>query len=241
MMRRTVAVHSGGFVDSMRNNEMSGSYLTWRPEIRMLDKDERLVEPELSAKMREHVTLTPGPTLNFPPYDPLNPTWEQRRASNTNVNDTLYVSQNKGAWETGFRTIPDEMIDWRTTTYGCGLDSLPFVNEKLSYQMPDYVNAGCVEHKDESIAASDNTPRTAETGDFGRPLNPKFFQWYTFVGAFQERNNGHVSVRKILYTLLFGLLCYKITNWQFRMEVCLQTFLIATLLCSYYSWLCNLS
>eukprot|EP01061_Rhynchopus_euleeides_P035048 TRINITY_DN59090_c0_g1_i1.p1 TRINITY_DN59090_c0_g1~~TRINITY_DN59090_c0_g1_i1.p1 ORF type:complete len:260 (+),score=48.24 TRINITY_DN59090_c0_g1_i1:71-850(+) len=213
MLRRTVTRH---WVDPLRNDNSTASYLAWTPEIRMLDKDERLVEPTLGAKQRVAGTTMITPSINYPPMDPLNPTWEQRRAVNTNVNLYPVVDHTKSTVDVGFRTIPEELIDWRSTTYGEGFEELPYINEKTAYTMPDYTVAGLLRNKDEELVYNDNVPRTAETGTFGRPLNPKIVAFNVFNQTTYERNNRHGSLRRLLHITMFMFLAYKLTNMDMR-------------------------
>ena len=220
MLKRTVPALWVNDATKFGNNH--GSYLNWTPEIRMLDKDERLPAVSPSAKAYTHVKLSMDASMTFPPMDPLNPTWEQRRADNTNVNQYPRTHMMKNASRTGFRTLPPELIDWRSTMYGTLFEELPYLNEKTTYASPDYALAGLVRTKDEELATNSNIPKKVEDGSFGRAINPKV-DYYARYQANRKDRRADWPVMKALQLLFVIGILWKVTSIGFRQEVWFPT------------------
>eukprot|EP00754_Rhynchopus_humris_P046580 Rhum_TRINITY_DN612_c0_g1::Rhum_TRINITY_DN612_c0_g1_i1::g.1970::m.1970 len=215
MLKRTVPALWVNDASKFGNHH--GSYLNWTPEIRMLDKDERLPAVSPAAKAHQHLKLNMDAAFTFPPMDPLNPTWEQRRADNTSVNQYSRTHLMKNASRTGFRTIPPELIDWRSTLYGTLLEELPYLNEKTTYSSPDYALAGLVRTKDEELASNSNVPKKVEDGSFGRALNPKI-DYYSRYQANRKDRRADWPFMKALQLVLVVLVLGKLGSIGMRQE-----------------------
>ncbi|KAJ9469238.1 hypothetical protein DIPPA_02327 [Diplonema papillatum] len=194
------------FLDEQKFMPTSTSRTTWTPEIRMLDKDEKLPEVTLETKMRDDFRLRPHPFMVFPPMDPLNPTWEQRRSNNTNVGTHHYGDRLIPQHHMGFRTIPPELIDWRTTMYGDLFEELPHYNKKVTYSMPDYTLAGLLNSPEEDIRFADTVPRTVEETPFARPLNPKLDHWQRWLASRNDRGRVWNATRFMVFFTCFMMI-----------------------------------
>ena len=145
--------------------------------------------------------------------DPMNPTKEQRRVANT----VQYRMPDRftSPHHMGFRTIPPELIDWRTTQYGDFLQELPTLNEKTTYSFPDYTLAGLLYTASETKALSDSVPQTVEETPFGRLESPKHAAWNKFNGAAALKNLRTTPTHWLLI-FIWVFISYKITQVFFR-------------------------
>jgi len=176
------------FVDRGLLGREGGQKLAWTPEIRMLDKNERLpgIDPTTKLQFGWPFPSTYSPERVWPPMDPLNPTESQKRIANTGNVGYQISHQLIPPYKTGFRTIPPELVDWRSTFYGDPFEELPYMNEKLYYAHPDYSLAGLLYTPKEWLAMQQNVPRSIEESQIGTTVSPKVDAWMRF------KNNGYI-------------------------------------------------
>eukprot|EP01060_Flectonema_neradi_P003576 TRINITY_DN12314_c5_g1_i1.p1 TRINITY_DN12314_c5_g1~~TRINITY_DN12314_c5_g1_i1.p1 ORF type:complete len:259 (+),score=23.20 TRINITY_DN12314_c5_g1_i1:40-816(+) len=191
------------------------SKLKWKPEIRMLDKDEKLPELPMEQVIFENnfAITSYREGCMWPPMDPLNPTKEQRRTANTM--QMRMPDRHVSPHHMGFRTIPPELIDWRTTSYGDGFQELPTMNEKMTYSFPDYTLAGLVYTAQEQKAISDSVAQTVEQSPFAALESPKHANWFKFHN-FQKEKNHRNTATFFLGLLISSFIMYKVTQAGFR-------------------------
>eukprot|EP00756_Hemistasia_phaeocysticola_P013104 Hpha_TRINITY_DN15252_c0_g2::TRINITY_DN15252_c0_g2_i1::g.68080::m.68080 len=178
------------FVDRNLLGRNDTQKLTWTPEIRMLDKNERLpgLDPETKLSMGWPFPSTFSPERVWPPMDPLRPTESQKRIANTGNVGYRKSHALIPPYKTGFRTVPPELVDWRSTFYGDPFEELPYMNEKLYYAHPDYSLAGLLYTPKEWLAMQQNVPRSIEESSIGVTISPKVDAWMRWKNTHYIRN-----------------------------------------------------
>eukprot|EP01063_Lacrimia_lanifica_P021180 TRINITY_DN28451_c0_g1_i1.p2 TRINITY_DN28451_c0_g1~~TRINITY_DN28451_c0_g1_i1.p2 ORF type:complete len:261 (+),score=85.94 TRINITY_DN28451_c0_g1_i1:90-872(+) len=197
MLRRTT---TSCILELGKTNPHFSTKFQWGPDIRMLDKDEKIPEATLQAKMNLQLQMSATYQTQFPHMDPLNPTYEQKRASNTaGPGAFLFGDYWRAQHHYGFRSVPKEMVDWRSTMYGDNTEELPYMNERLAFAHPDYTLAGLVYNKEEQIRIADTVPRTVDKASFAALQSPKVDHWVRWIASRDDRE------RKLSWTKYFIL------------------------------------
>lgn len=202
---------------------------SWAPETRLLDKDERLPEVDPGYKINftaQHLgpgiwfRQTVSPDKFWPPMDPLRPTAEQKRISNSGNTGWFMSSHYIPPYKLGFRTIPPELVDWRTTMYGNMLEEFPYVNEKTYFSTPDYYNAGMIHTANECKAQMDASARTIEDSNVGPFVSPKVDAWYKFENNAGWRNWRSSASTMWSYSMTWLLGGYLFGKYENRTREC---------------------
>jgi len=210
--------------DLWNTHKNMASKFTWTPEIRLLDKDERLPEIDPGQKMMEGLQqgwrsmkgITMSPEKHWPPMDPLRPTAEQKRIANTG--NVMYMSSSKfiPPYKIGFRIVPPELVDWRATFYGDQLEEMPYFNEKAYFSQPDYYNSGMVFTGNEQKGITDSQARNVEDQNTGCYISPKIDAWCKYDLNKQFRNLRWSGQRHYWCVLGYGGLCYLGCKYTWR-------------------------
>eukprot|EP00755_Sulcionema_specki_P008258 Sspe_Gene.40454::Locus_19536_Transcript_1_1_Confidence_1.000_Length_888::g.40454::m.40454 len=184
-LRRTSAKH---LFDPNFYHRFGTSKFTWSPEIRMFGKDEALPQEDYGTRVWEERKGYNGSNLStWPMVDPVNPTKEQQRTLDT-MTSSQFGNVLQPPYKMGFRTVPPELIDWRTTFYGDLFEELPYANEKMSYSCPDYTLAGLLYTGQEWKAFVDSTPKNVEDSAFAQSVSPKADTWMRIMNSMHLRN-----------------------------------------------------